>query len=444
MYIYYTFQLLSMTESEIAGLSPTDLYYFNLYYGEKLLGHVERDNDGYYIVRRRPDNREKKAAEIGRWFLPAQVESYHIAKRENEKPKKDPDITYNSAIACRTLVVVGAGASYDYTFEQKAINKPPLAMELFDDRYAKTISNFNGAENLCPQILHAKDIEEYFQQQWNKIIQTYNPLLLNKIMDVQFYLHYLFRSISLSQLDFRKNNYTAFFQALEDDLIKKGELEKALVVSFNYDSILEKSITKSLGYRFDSLDDYVNTDNKLLLFKPHGSWDWIKKIDPAFCQSLHHSGQPTMASLHKHIYEKQVSLAKLSDNLAEETTVIDSNMWDNYYFPQLLIPYKQKDAFVMPEKHAILLNTFLTQVEKIIIIGWKGAEGQFKKMLSDALGHKSVKLTYVTAGDTTVEKEIKEVLQGAIISQFMPEEKSTGTFSELNRFIRQYPDRIFN
>ncbi|MBK8088089.1 MAG: hypothetical protein IPK31_09135 [Chitinophagaceae bacterium] len=114
-----------------------------------------------------------------------------------------------------------------------------------------------------------------------------------------------------------------------------------------------------------------------------------------------------------------------------------------FYYPMLLIPYKKKDSFIMPELHFTAMQHFMKTVEKIIIIGWKGSEEKFKSLLAKNIGSKKIEIIYVTKNDSSIEQELKESLPNASFSNFSHQKESKGTFTELNQFIQEFPNRIF-
>jgi rRNA pseudouridine-1189 N-methylase Emg1 (Nep1/Mra1 family) len=83
------------------------------------------------------------------------------------------------------------------------------------------------------------------------------------------------------------------------------------------------------------------------------------------------------------------------------------------YLPQLLVPYKSKDSFVMPEKHELWMNHFLSDIDEIIVIGWKGTEAKFQDLLKRKLEHKKVTITTITHGDDSAREEFKHSIPNA-------------------------------
>lgn len=84
------------------------------------------------------------------------------------------------------------------------------------------------------------------------------------------------------------------------------------------------------------------------------------------------------------------------------------------YLPQLLIPYKAKDSFVMPEKHEIWMDHFFSLIDEIIVIGWKGTEAKFQNLLKRKLEQRKVTITTVTHGDYTAREQFHRSIPKAV------------------------------
>jgi hypothetical protein len=108
------------------------------------------------------------------------------------------------------------------------------------------------------------------------------------------------------------------------------------------------------------------------------------------------------------------------------------------YLPQLLIPYKSKDSFVMPEKHELWMEYFLSQIDEIIVIGWKGTEAKFQELLKRKLENKKVTITTITRGDNTVIKEFSRPIPRAVYKD------SENSFSEFIKKAISENQSVFN
>ncbi len=130
-----------------------------------------------------------------------------------------------------------------------------------------------------------------------------------------------------------------------------------------------------------------------------------------------------------------------------------------YSMPLMLIPYKQKDSFAMPYSHFIAMQEILKEhkdeIEEILIIGWKGTEENFLKMLYVTLGNRltKIKITAIVKGDKT----IRETIRSSYIKNnfyfdannimLWPDDlrsPSVGTFSDYMKFCMQEPDHPDN
>ena len=91
---------------------------------------------------------------------------------------------------------------------------------------------------------------------------------------------------------------------------------------------------------------------------------------------------------------------------------------DRNCFPQLLIPLKDKDDFILPQSHQKCLIDNISKVTEILIIGWKGTEYKFQELLKKNIGNKKVKVKCVNAGFKDIEQVIRKSLSLSEISHF--------------------------
>lgn len=399
-----------MTKQEFFNLSKSYLYEFNLYYGPTFVGFlVERDSN-YYIItpphRNAYNTNAKPISEIGIKVLLSSISTHRIYE-EGQVKNEIPTLRF-SGEKVKKLIILGAGASYDFSFDINAVpiaSRPPLAKDLFAKPYSDIINKYPGAFNLSSEILLADDIEEYFQLQWHKITTTTNPVLFENLINVQFYLHELFDYISNHNFGIRENNYSSLAKQAFEYSINTGE--HVAFVSFNYDTLIEESLTKQARIHFNSLNDYVDYQNRnILLFKPHGSWNWIKKAKQHIQINLSRARRfSEIYQFAEHFYNSRTPyrdfIDSFEDNISIYTKVKNVAPTNSHteisFYPQLLIPYKEKDDFIMPSLHKNCMDHLLSEVEDILIIGWKGSEKKFQQFLHDKLSGKKLNITIVNA-----------------------------------------------
>ena len=312
----------------------------------------------------------------------------------------------------KKMFVFGAGASTFCAFDDKSKKFsdsklcPPLGTDLFHDRFEEIIKNYKGAKLSIPGfIAKGNDIEACLENEWTTIKDSHSPSTISKHINLQFYLSDLFKQISkeVTENHYRTNLYSLFSSKLYDYLTKKKE-ETIGLVSFNYDTILEYFIEEVFRMGFKSTEDYINWNNRqIVLFKPHGSCNWGWRFKH---QDFEKQNQLTIATK---LYEGNIEpikiyyelLGTINDmlNISPRLNIeINSSKANRYsinkskieviphnqagYLPALLMPYKDKDEFIMPDAHHHALSSYLNHIEELYLIGWKGNEDVFNRLLT--------------------------------------------------------------
>lgn len=354
------------------------------------------------------------------------------------------------------MVIVGAGASYDSIIlgntplsDSQGRWRPPINGGLFgfNTEFDEILKKYPGALSFRSDISLCPDIEEYFQNKYDLSQGPGGETLQLQILNVQFYLQDLFYSISHEYIDFGTSNYDILVsQAYEYYLRSK---EEVLFVSFNYDTLLEKSIENICKVRFDTIQDYMKSPLKV--FKPHGSCNWVRTIADldrnqitsmkknGFAKVLYSSSDITKTL--KHIDNLNKNIGILQTSLAE----IENNPQSNLVcVPQILIPLQSKDEFIMPDFHLKELGSLLEKVNEIFIIGWKANELHFNKLLKEKLKTQNIKVLYVCANDESIPAKFSTLKSDFIYTRFFRESiynnlrYNAGTFSAFSLEYRNY------
>ena len=176
------------------------------------------------------------------------------------------------------MVILGAGASYDSLArgppgELGSQWRPPLANELFHPRWGPYITLFPQAASLITDLEKPEiNVEGELEKIQNDATQY--PRLLVPLTAIRYYLQSMLSSCQgwWEGETRRVTNYHPLL--LPIDRWVKGE---KVLVSFNYDTLLEGALTSTLGIRFDSMADYVSGNYKII--KPHGSINWWHRVD---------------------------------------------------------------------------------------------------------------------------------------------------------------------
>lgn len=416
-----------MTHNEFRELPPDQIFEIRFYYGDVKYGIlVEGENfDRVYYIPRAKINElnqgRKVVKEIGEEVSLACISSCKSIGAA-KKFKTPPNVTIHNPPVIKKLVILGAGASYDSAYGMNDDNlRPPLANSLFDDRFDVILMNYPGAYNFSSELAHTKDIEAFFQGKWENLKRHHDPITLSKIINVQYYLHDLFLQVSKKTGQPKRSNYNTLVNLAHEYSVRTGE--HVLFVTFNYDLLLEEAMRRTLKYRIESLSDYVNhQDRKLLLFKPHGSCNFIRKLDASILEQMPSPyNVNSVKILSQLLHSRNISYDLINSKLKDQFELFDRDEVIHasdtqeiiMYLPQLLLPFKAKDDFVMPDEHTILLDSFLTHIDEILVIGWKGTEEKFQQLLNRKLSDKAISITTVTRGESSVKEEFQKSIPNA-------------------------------
>ncbi len=293
------------------------------------------------------------------------------------------------------LIILGAGASYDFT-SKDGVKKAPLTDTLTEEPLTGYLKKYPDAGHLLSDI-HAKSknsVDTSFESILNKILinsgqQNHRT---NQFIDLSFYLQDLFQHISEGPEYYHpRNNHSVLFSNIQD----AGG--RACIVSFNYDSLFERSIINNI--QFKSLDSYITHPIKLI--KPHGSHDWVyiaSKENIRFLDTPESSRDFLRANPQ---YINQIRSAKNPSRPYHKEEVRDKNY---YNLPALALPITKKQGFICPSNHVDVLQSEINHIDRILIIGWKAADQELIDLLTPMLKEKKHLPIYIVVGDKDGEK----------------------------------------
>jgi hypothetical protein len=320
------------------------------------------------------------------------------------------------------IVILGAGASYDsinrFHEEDDEVLKwrPPLGNDIFGSRqnFRDIYDKYPGAKSFSHSINSGNDIEDFFQKKWDLATSKNDKYTLANIINAQYCLQELFYEISIRySQNIGVSNYHVLMQQAYDYHLETGE--EVVFITFNYDLLLEQALLEVFNEGNDiTIETY--TKYPIKIFKPHGSCNWFRTFNNSSLQ------------FHRLLSDKP-SLQDFTNALNEDILVSDFPLNQSSYgqikypyfhlgqksdksgdymhcYPQLLIPIKTKDDFVMTKEHVDLMNKYLSQCTEMLIVGWKGQEQCFLNTLKEQCGDKEINATFVTCGDQTPMGEL--------------------------------------
>lgn len=399
-----------------------------------------------YINLKREERTREKLKEYG-WVVrkDAIVKEIDINEIQIPIPPLEPYWGRNKYDQ-KYMFIIGAGASAncvfgkDKTAFEKDTYRPPLGNELFSPRFQNHYSKYPGVRQSLNYLQDANaNIEELLENDWNDIQESNNHNVMSRHINIQFYLQEVFKTVSVHTV----NEYYSLnlFAKLSDRLQRihrKNKNRHFAFVSFNQDTILEEFLCR---YFFNTemalmqVDDYIEEQNSpLRIFKPHGSWNWgwkfpvdkLVKIkegygnlsDGLFKRNINfhqiyfellgnHLEMPGWGGWGDETWLNQHGNGRITIDKSRLSTLKQDRI-DEYY-PAMLLPYRDKDEFTMPTAHFNKLQAYLNHVETLIIIGWKGNENVFNRVLLEQ-ANKIRRVIIVDINPSDVEKHLQPLL----------------------------------
>ncbi|HRH03885.1 MAG TPA: hypothetical protein PLN13_03415 [Bacteroidia bacterium] len=318
----------------------------------------------------------------------------------------------------KVMFIFGAGASANcvYGSEKKEFNqdplRPPLGPALFDKRFKAYFNKYKGVK----QSLHFlqddnANVEEFFEHEWKNISLENNQAVLSRHINIQYYLQEVLKDVSSFIIDeYSKNLYSALANKLQKiysasivDNERIHSSKRFAFVSFNQDTILETFLQDQFNHWFSNIDDYANiNESPFCVFKPHGSWNWgwefpeREKFNNKTADWLFEN-KISLFQLYYELLGNYVDMIDWANTFGTEFSIHRHNLGKftidksqlkiidasriNDFYPGLLLPYRDKDEFIMPLKHFYTMQSYFSYLETLVIVGWKGNEEAFNRQL---------------------------------------------------------------
>ncbi len=358
----------------------------------------------------------------------------------------------------KNMFVFGAGASaYCVTGSRKAEFendelRPPLGNELFASKFRKYYDKYDGVKLSLFDLQHDKvNVEEYLEEEWKEVQENGNQAVMSRHINIQFYLQELLMEISkrVSTEYYDFNLYAKLADKLQKINARDNKKHFAFV-SFNQDTILENFLSNYFRRPLTNLDAYIDVnDSPFCIFKPHGSWNWGWQFPDR------------IANRQKYLFDNNVNFFKLYyETLGNHIDMVDWNSWGlelmlnrnrngkltidksklahfdenniGDFFPAILLPYRDKDEFTMPPAHYYQLDQYFSYIENLFVIGWKGNEELFNRVLN-MRATKISRVIIVDPNPKAVEENLKEILSKPGVTQII--------YNDFEDFIRNGLDK---
>jgi SIR2-like domain len=287
------------------------------------------------------------------------------------------------------LVIFGAGASYDScpTLPVKGLNsqairnqrpeRPPLAAELFynNDIFSQPLRQYWECNPIVPYL---RDIPSgSFEEQLDKLQEESrtDPIRIKQLTGIRYYLQDM-----LFQCE---NHWSGQTRGITNYLTLMDQLRRAsatngpiILVTFNYDRLLDQAL-HHFGVHIKGIDDYISND-RIKLFKLHGSINWGKRIESPLFQDI---GVRNPNEIAHEIIDKSPVIT-ISDNYVFEDGQYPFTKSNGLpVYPALAIPIINKQSFECPIEHLDQLNRVIGKTKRMLVVGWRGTEKHFRDLI---------------------------------------------------------------
>ena len=292
------------------------------------------------------------------------------------------------------LMVFGAGASFDSVDESAHPSgspyRPPLANDLFAARYepfyGSLQAEFVGILHRLRGLFDGISLEEVLEKV--SVEGESYPRRRGQLVGVRYYLQHLLRDCGdkWAQAAQHATNYAALFDQVDE--WRHSVDEQVAIVTFNYDLMVESALNALFGLSYSAIDDWASSERNYRVFKLHGSCNWTHPtmvkgtLDPNAGDLIGAAQRGDLT-----IDDDRFTVVERSADMSTRGDV----------YPALAIPVLTKNTFVCPTTHVEELKRMLPEVDRVLIIGWRGSEQAFVDLASSTIDGGSVKRLWVVA-----------------------------------------------
>ncbi|HYM76868.1 MAG TPA: hypothetical protein VE377_12895 [Candidatus Dormibacteraeota bacterium] len=274
---------------------------------------------------------------------------------------------------------------------------------MFDDRgpFVAVMKEYVACKPLVNQLRGNVQVERQLAK-FEEEAKTFPPRH-SQLAAIRYYLHHMLWNCQNNWGNYHKGitNYVTFLDSI--DRWRYESSEQVCYVTFNYDTMIERSMKDLWNCTFESFDAYIS-DPRFKLIKLHGSIDW----------ALQFKDFPARKTPAEVIRDAEVIGVKVTEQyrkVVRTPAVFDDG---HFGFPALAIPVEKKSEFLCPPEHLKALADVLPSVTKMITIGWRATEQHFLTMLKKKLTglQSDVDLMAVSGSDDGVRGTVNSLAIG--------------------------------
>jgi hypothetical protein len=329
------------------------------------------------------------------------------------------------------LVIFGAGASYDSdpAIPQLAFpHRPPLAAGLFTSTFGDIKDKHPESSILFPRLTRAgskieQELESIVSQ--TDTYENYNRGLVS----LRYYLTDVLETCEGDWL--RSYHPVTNYLYLVERLYRwqVDHQEKLVFLTFNYDTLLDDAYAFVFAVKLKKMSDYIGQESQKL-FKVHGSTWWRRKVTTDGNPSLTRTDLTNENVLFNEMWP--VTMTKEYFTVAE--VFASDPLQKAGYIPAIAIPTINKDGFECPADHLTQLEAVLKDVDRVLVVGWRGMEAHFLRLWSKVGTVRLTKILVVSGSPEGASETVTNLRTGTGIREAVPTTHSTQGFTSFLKF----------
>jgi hypothetical protein len=299
------------------------------------------------------------------------------------------------------MVIFGAGASYDSDYRRNPSTvaqevRLPLAKDLFHEAYGAHAAKYPNCVPLLKRLRDAPTVEPELENIRDES-ETYR-YLKPQLFALRYYLRDVIADAEhrwVTHQPDEQTNYIMFLEALEKWRVDAGE--RVVLVTFNYDTMLDKALEAVSAFRFREINDLV-AHPQYELYKLHGSVDWGRRYDLPSGSVVPGNNDERDQML----IQRALDAVPVDDFRFRE----QSRATGHFLGPAVSIPVatKSDSDFECPVTHIERLKQSLPRVTRILVVGWRGQEAHFYRLWAECMvGAEAHEVETVDVVDTSEE-----------------------------------------
>jgi len=312
------------------------------------------------------------------------------------------------------MLIFGAGASFDsYVSRPPGATyppqeyRPPLTNELFEDRPAfnKAFQQFDKGQPLFAKLRYLSDAEtlEQVLERVDAESQGYSEGR-KQLAAIRYYIQSVISEceVKWGNVHMGATNHKVLFNRIE--FWRAPRNESVYIVTFNYDRLIEEALSM-FDLPFTDMRHYTQHPSYRVI-KLHGSVNWAHPTRLPIPNIERMSSNGVAQQMIRGIDSASVSLKDFEIQNTFPPTQIEGFA----YLPAIAIPVQAKSSFECPEDHVNVLTRVVPEVDKLVIVGWRGQEHRFTGLFKLLQRHVAV---LIVAGDETDVYKTRAALEAA-------------------------------